>query len=143
METKRQSWYVWLAILIGVVVLAAMATRVGGISIRAVGLTGQVVLFNAPTAMLPGAPVQLFIDGVARDEATRITVRIPDQTFVIGPLRGRATSRPEQYLVEVPCDIGYEGPATLVVVDWTSQQVLAQSDGLVQLLAAGPDCFLK
>lgn len=138
-----------LVALIVVAVLAVSVSRVGGVAIRSASRSHMIgSLETANKMLLPGVPVTVSVTAgsVSSEMVSVLLLRLPTASLVLREVSPRELLL-GSFTVDLPCDSGLvaqsgDAQARLVLVDNTSQAVLAQSDSLT-LLPPGPDCILR
>lgn len=136
-----------VAVAVLLVVVSLLAMQVGGVAIRSASLTYEIgTLELADTVLLPGVPVTVTVNNelLRGGRSSVLLLRLPTGSVTVGGVE-LGELEAGVFRVVVPCDSVVPAGATgvaarLVLVDHTTQAVLAQSEQL-QLLPPGPDCL--
>jgi|GEM_PF-2570555 hypothetical protein len=137
-----------LVVLMGSIVVALVASQIGGSRIRASHQMSIGQLSLASNKVLPGVPVNVtydIIDIVGIEDASIIMVRTSEESVAIGEVSSVQLGT-GKFTIQVPCNSDViskaaDNKARLVLVS-EQQGVLAQSDA-ISILPAGPDCFYR
>lgn len=131
---KRLQIIAVMAIVLAMLVVGAIASRIGGRSIRNNIVTIEIMSLSLSEPALRGVPVQ-----VRWPQADRVfkKVDIYVRDAKQDTLAGHGDIMEGSTTVVIPCDV--TTPATLVMRDSVNQAILATQ--AVTLLSAGPECI--
>lgn len=135
-----------MVIVVLLAVTGLLVTQVGGAAIRSASLThGTGTLELASSKLLPGVPVTVGVgeEIAGRGQSAALLLRLPTGSIEVGEV-DLGQLQEGTFRVVVPCG-GNElagAAARLILVDRTTQAVLAQS-GELTLLPPGPDCLFS
>jgi hypothetical protein len=137
-----------LVTMVGLIVVALVASQVGGARIRASHQISIGQLLLSSDKVLPGVPVNVRYDMInvaGIEDASMIMVRTSEESVAIGEVSAAELGK-GRFTVRVPCSSEiYEqarrNKARFVLVSG-NYGVLAQS-GSFSILPPGPDCIYK